>query len=347
MRTKKLIGKFTASALACAMILSLGSTSTMPVHAQTMDDGLPVLENSSDAEVIADMNEQLSDAMDNYKSYEFGDVIMSDYGIALADATGDSYETNNGPAVATSGRYNKITYGTIHEANDVDWYEIEIVDANTPISVVLTNIPSNCDYDMYLVQYDNTNGITRMYNNLQAGTASEELYGYVEEAGTYYVVVQPDTTLTNNFSTSNYKLYAGNYYRTGSYGWEDTGVDINFGYHPTGTTTNTYSNWYSYNLTNVTTIPEDAILNKFYLDTNGNGAYWAGFYKELVAYTQQVSFEPKLGGIEVMYSGDNEYWVKQDWRFRGYLMVSYSFVWEPRILISYKFPATLQNLRFL
>lgn len=37
MKTKKLIGKLTASALACAMILSLGST--MPVHAQTMDEG--------------------------------------------------------------------------------------------------------------------------------------------------------------------------------------------------------------------------------------------------------------------------------------------------------------------
>lgn len=40
MKTKKFISKLTASALACAMILSLGST--MPVHAQTIDEELPV-----------------------------------------------------------------------------------------------------------------------------------------------------------------------------------------------------------------------------------------------------------------------------------------------------------------
>lgn len=345
MKTKKFISKLTASALACAMILSLGST--IPVHAQTIDEELPVLENSSDAEVIAEMNAQLSDAMNNCKSYDYEAIMISDYGIALADATGDSYEANNGPAVATTGRYNKITYGTIHESNDVDWYEIEVVDAETPISVVLTNIPSNCNYDMYLVQYDDTNGITAMYNNVQTGTTSEELYGYVEEAGTYYVVVQPDTTLENNFSTSNYKLYAGNYYRTGSHGWVDTGIEISFGYLPVGNTTTSYSNWYSYNLANTTTIPDGAIVNKFYLDDNGNGAYWAGFYKALAANGQGVRLADQLGGIDLMYSGDDEYLVKQQWLIGGYLNVSTNFVWEPRVLISYKFPATLQNLRFL
>ncbi len=70
------------------------------------------------------------------------------------DAVGDSYEVNNGPSSATTGRYNTITNATIHDDNDVDWYKIEILNADTPISIVLTNIPNNCDYDLYLIKYD-------------------------------------------------------------------------------------------------------------------------------------------------------------------------------------------------
>lgn len=343
--TSILSGSF---ASATSVIAAENQSSVEPTYAQTVNEEVVAIENVNDAEMIAKINEQLSTMMENYKNDKYDDVIMNDNGIALTSTAGDSYEANNGPGVATTGRYNKVTYGTIHEADDVDWYKIEVTDIDNPISVILTNIPNNCDYDMFLVQYDSTNGITAMYNNLQTGTTSEELYGYVNAPGTYYVVIQPDTSVENNFNaSSNYKLYIGDYYRTGGYGWQDTGIEIKFGYYPTGNTTNVYSNWYSYNLTNNTSIPENAILNKFYLDSNGNGAYYAGFYKALAAYGQNYRFADKLGGIEVMYSGDDEFWVKQDWRIGGYLMVSYSFVWEPRVLLTYKFPATIQNLRFL
>ena len=303
--------------------------------------------NISDTEVIATMNNQLAEAMDDNRTYDFSDITMSAFDEELEDIAGDSYEANNGPSVATTGRYNSITYATIHDDNDVDWYKIEILNADTPISIVLTNIPNNCDYDLYLIQYDDTNGITAMYQNAQTGTTSEELYGYVNDIGTYYVIVQPNTSLVNNYSSSNYKLYIGNYFRTGSLGWEDTGIDINFGYHPTGNTTPSYSSWYSYNLANRATIPNGAIVNQFYLDNNGNGAYWAGFYKTLMAAGQGIRLDDTLGGITLVYSGDDEYLVKQQWLIGGYVTVSYSFIWEPRALITYKFPATLQNLSYL
>ena len=342
MRNKKMMRKLMAFTLAGAVFLSLGST--IPVKAQTVGD-VSMLEETSDAELIAEMNDQLSTAMDKFESDDFSDIMMDDTDIALADGTGDSYEANNGPAVATTGRYNQVTYASIHDANDVDWYKIEILDADNPISVLLTNIPSGCDYDMFLVQYNDTDGITKMYHNVQAGTSAENLGGFVDEAGTYYVVIQPDTSVENNFSTSSYKLYVGDYYRVGQYGWVDTGLDIQFGYRPVGTTTTYYSSWYSYDLTNNTSIPTGAIVNKIYLDDAGNDAYTGGFYKQIG--DAQGAIATKLGGIDLMYSSDNEYYAKQEWFIRGYLQVSLSYEWEPRILIAYKYPVTIENARFL
>lgn len=98
-------------------------------------------------------------------------------------------------------------------------------------------------------------------------------------------------------------------------------------------------------------MPEELkkIIEKFYLDgTTGNGAYHAGFYKQLRANGSGVQFADKSGGIDVMYSNDNgPYPVKQSWSFRGYVSASTYFVWEPEILIMYRYPVTVANLRFL
>ena len=169
-----------AMLLAFSMIVSLGSVAT--VNAAEMDNELPTLTESSSFEEVPEVG-----SLDQFKGDSVDKIQMDDSGIALT-ATGDSYEANNGPAVATRGRYNKVTYASLHEANDVDWYTIEVLDASKPISVFLTNIPSGRDYDMYLVKYDSTLGITKMYYNIQTGTTAEELYGTVDEIGTYYVL---------------------------------------------------------------------------------------------------------------------------------------------------------------
>lgn len=275
------------------------------------------------------------------------EIRMDESQFGVRSISGDIYEVNNGPAVATNGRYNQITYATIHEEYDVDWYRINITDITKPISVILTNIPYGNDYDMFLVKYDDINGITAMYYNHQAGNASETLYGTVPEAGTYYVVIQPDTDVLDNYSDMQYKLYVGDYYRTGQYGYTDTGLDISFGYVPHGNTTPVYRGWYSYDLTNNSTIPNDAIVREIYLTSTGNGAYWIGFYKMMAAGGQGVLLDEKIGQINLMYSGDNELLVKQQWLIGGHILVSEYFIWEPSILINYKFPVTIANLNFL
>lgn len=329
-----------AMLLAFSMMVSLGSVAT--VNAAEMDNEFPTLTEDSSIEEVPEVG-----SLDQFKGDAVDKIQMDDSGIALT-ATGDSYEANNGPAVATSGRYNKITYASLHEANDVDWYTIEVLDASKPISVFLTNIPSGCDYDMFLVKYDSTQGITKMYYNIQTGTTAEELYGTVDEIGTYYVVVQASTSssIENNFSSSNYTLYMGDYYRVGQYGYVDTGLDISFGYIAVGNTTPVYKGWYTYDLSNESSIPNDAIVTKIYLTDSGNGAYWIGFYKMMAAADQGIQLEQKIGQIDVMYSGDNELLAKQRWLIGGNIIASTNFVWEPQILIAYKYAATISNMRF-
>lgn len=329
-----------AMLLAFSMMVSLGSVAT--VNAAEMDNEFPTLTEDSSIEEVPEVG-----SLDQFKGDAVDKIQMDDSGIALT-AAGDSYEANNGPAVATSGRYNKITYASLHEANDVDWYTIEVLDASKPISVFLTNIPSGCDYDMFLVKYDSTQGITKMYYNIQTGTTAEELYGTVDEIGTYYVVVQASTSssIESNFSSSNYTLYMGDYYRVGQYGYVDTGLDISFGYIAVGNTTPVYKGWYTYDLSNESSIPNDAIVTKIYLTDSGNGAYWIGFYKMMAAADQGIQLEQKIGQIDVMYSGDNELLAKQRWLIGGNIIASTNFVWEPQILIAYKYAATISNMRF-
>lgn len=341
--------RYTLFAIAAIMALSftLPLNNNTEVKAQTTKNNLPSVEQKSDMKEIKTVNEELAKAMIQFKSNDFSKVkIMNDENYFMA-AGGDSYEANNGPAVATDGRYNQITYATIHNADDVDWYRIQISDISKPISLILTNIPSRCDYDMYLVKYDDVNGISAIYYNLQTGNTSETLYGSVAEAGTYYVVIQPNSSVADNYSDTTYKLYAGDYYRTDQYGYVDTGLDIEFGYIPVGNTTPVYKGWYSYDLTNNPDIPDGSIVRKIYLMDNGNGGSWIGFYKMLAAGGQGIQLEEKIGQITLMYSGDNELLAKQEWLIAGHLIASTYFTWEPDILISYKFPVTISNLRYL
>lgn len=330
---------------AMAMLVALASSPKINVRAEELDNN-ELFELSSNESIRVDEIVEVG-SLEEFAGNAIEDVIIDNGEIALASAGGDIYETNNGPGLATSGRYNKLTNASIHESSDVDWYRIEVLDETKPISVFLTNIPSGCDYDMYLLQYDSNVGITNMYYNIQAGNTSESLYGTVDQIGTYYVVVQPKTSVDNNYSSSNYTLYMGDYYRNRQYGYTDTGLDISFGYIAVGNTTPVYRGWYSYDLTNETSIPDDAVVTKIYLSDTGNGAYWLGFYKMMAAGGQGRLLDEKIGQIEVMYSGDDELLAKQQWLIGGHLIASSNFVWEPQILIAYKYGATISNIRFL
>lgn len=274
--------------------------------------------------------------------------FTSGNGIALCSDEGDSYENNDDPSVATQGRYNLATYASIHSADEADWYEMGSLDTDQMISVILTNIPSGCDYDMYLVQYDEESGIGDVYANTSTGNTAEALVGYVGTAGTYYVVVQPNSEVENNFSDSNYKLYFGNTSKTKTFGYKSTGLSIDFGYVKTGNTSPVYKYWYEYDLTNSSSIPDGAIVKKIYLSSDGNGNSWVGFNK-MLGYGNNRTLATKSGGIDLMYSaGDTEtIAAKQRWLIGGYVTSSTYFVWQPKMKITYTFDVTLDTIRFV
>lgn len=216
------------------MILSLGSMSNVRAEEIKFQEQL-LIEKNGDLEKALNVG-----SIDMHSINLMNNMIINSSDTILDTQDGDRYENNNGPEKATIDRYNEITYASLHNSDDVDWYKIEVDNASKPISVFLTNIPNGCDYDMYLVQYDSASGITNMNYNIKAGTTPEELYGTVNEAGTYYVVIQAKPGLENNYSSSNYTLYMGDYFRTGQHGYVETDLSINFGYVPVGNTEPVY-----------------------------------------------------------------------------------------------------------
>lgn len=296
------------------------------------------------------VDDNIIPAMEQYEDFDFGKIKIDNNLISSYAVEGDVYGENNGSGIATDGRYNKLSFDTIHDENDVDWYALDVSSSSEPISVMLANIPNGCDYDLFIVKYDSTNGITELYHNLQAGTTSEALYGTLP-AGKYYVVVQADPDVVNNYSDSNYKLYFGDYFVYGTYGYVDTGLDIDFGYVKPGNTTPVSRGWYTYDLTNNSQIPDDAMAEDIYLSSDGNGNSWIGFTKRLRANGSQTTFPDKTGGISVMFTYNPEenerIPVKQQWLIGGYLTSSTYFIWEPRIRFVYQFSATLDNIYYL
>lgn len=341
---KKQLRKTSVITLAVAMVLSLSNG--VAVNAAESDNA--VLPSTNAATVEADSLVSDIPSIEEYKLDSFDELSLDENAIALLAGEGDQYESNNSPATATTGRYNKITYASLHEENDTDWYKIEIYDTSNPISIILTNIPSKCDYDVFFVDYNPTDGILGAYGNFEDGNTPEQMILTVNQTGTYYVVVQRNPEVPNNYSDSNYKLYIGDYFREGVYS-ADTGASADFGYIKAGNTAPVYTDWYSYNLTNSSQIPDNAIVDSFYLTSDGNGNSWIGFYKTLATGNGTI-IATKSGGIDLMYyyTGNNTaYLAKQNWRFRGYVSSSTYFTWEPRVRIDYIFGVTIDTLSFV
>lgn len=200
---------------------------------------------------------------------------------------------------------------------------------------------------MYLFKYDPEIGLQGAYYDTKTGTTPETIYGTLGEEGIYYVAVQGNQTLQNNFSSSTYTLYIGDYYKTDYFGYVDTGLNISFGDIPVGNEVPVYRGWYTYDLSNDKNIPDDAYVTDIYLTGGGNGAYWIGFYKMMAAADQGLQLEDKLGQVNLMYKGENRLRVKQKWLIGGHILASSNFVWEPQILMGYRYAAVPANIKFL
>ena len=267
---------------------------------------------------------------DRFKVESFANIL------ALGENGEDQYEPNNMVSTATSGLMGRKISATLHDG-DVDWYKFEALDISEPYSFVLMNIPSGCDYDMALFNSD----LSSAYYDFQDGTTAEAFYITLNSEGIYYVAVQSNS----GFSSSPYTLYFGPAFKTRSTGWRSTGLSFSFGYIPQGSSSYTQVPKQHYNLTNDSTIPNGSVMTQLYIDANGNGGTWGGFYK----YIQEPSGYgmEQYGNLDAFAVPDMAYYVKQDWQIWGKILYSYSFTWQPNILIAYKYIVTPQTMSYV
>lgn len=139
----------------------------------------------------------------------------------------DRYEPNDSIAQATGGVQGRVVSATISSESDVDYYKFEVVD-HEPLSILLYNIPSGCDYDLYLFNYDQS----QWYTDFKDGSTQETFYFSLEDLGTYYVAVASNS----GSSSTPYSLYFGKSIGVGSNEWADPNLSFAFGNVPHGST---------------------------------------------------------------------------------------------------------------
>jgi hypothetical protein len=108
--------------------------------------------------------------------------------VTQAGGSGDTYEPNNSFAEA----YGPLQSGTVYQSyvwtdSDEDFYQVDVPAGSTGLVAGLSNIPANCDYDLYL--FDGQNQLVE--SSTASGNADESLSGVGLAAGTYYLEVTP------------------------------------------------------------------------------------------------------------------------------------------------------------
>lgn len=314
------------------MVLTF-SCAIMPVKAEdeaytgNIPEGVEIKHLSADDFIpISQLNPRVGEKINKINSFSSRESTM-------VVSSGDQYEPNDSIADATTGMQGKLIQATIHSETDLDFYKFEVT-ANEPLSILLYSIPSGCDYDLYLFNYDLSEG----YADFQDGSASEEFYISLDKSGTYYVVVDSNS----GYSSSPYSLYFGKSYMYGSTGWVNPNLSFAFGSVPRGTTKTSLVK--NINLTYDVSIPNGAVVTTFYLSKEGTGGEYAGFYKYLKPASGNTI--QQLGGAQAMTVPKNTL-VKQDWQIWGSVEYSNYFTWQPRYFIQYEFFVTPLSTQFL
>lgn len=251
--------------------------------------------------------------------------------------TPDQFESNDSFTTSTNGRSGYLISANIHDDDDVDFYSFIVTDEDVNngeyYSFILTNIPSGCNYDMLIVN-DSWEGY--IYNN--SGTTTENAMFTFNTSGVYYVIIYS----SDGCSSSNYALFYGRSIQSGSYGYVSTGINVNHGYIPIGSSTTTYTTYYSYDLTNNNSIPSTAFVTKFRMSMNGNGANYGGLVKQLFA--ENGTGYQTMGAIELFTMPERQHIVRQNWSIRAGVLYSYNYSWIPQVHITYDYIINPQTM---
>ena len=129
----------------------------------------------------------------SYDSANYYRVRAKNYPTA---SVGDLFEPNDDFTSAYVVSNNVLIHSAnIHSSTDVDYFKFTITSSST-INITLSNIPSNCDYDLYLY-----NSAYTMCANSTLGGNSNESISFYGVPGVYYMLVSPYSgSSTNNYS---------------------------------------------------------------------------------------------------------------------------------------------------
>lgn len=329
-------------AVSSSNVFAMESEEQTVFHETTMEDSLEEeaeiftmedFNTNVSAELKAGMNSQVKKFTEMEALYATGTTY-----------TPDQYEPNNNSGVATSGIKGKKIQANINTANDEDWYKIDVTQSDLDesqglIAVILTDIPANYDYDLFILKIM-SNGQMGQVSSEQTGNTSETIY-LQGEPGTYYAVVDPKNGIDNNYSPQNYSFYFGGAYKNGSTGYMNLGMKFDFGTKNYGSNGPWLSPYQQVDLSSVSFIPDQALISKLYISDNSNGAYWIGFYKMVNGIEQMGNSSAPLDIAE------NQYLAKELYQIQGKITRSDGFIWEPQLRIDYIYPITIQNLRFI
>lgn len=205
--------------MSCAAIMAV---SAMSVSAFAEDNNIPLIVKGQEIETeflvsnfeapIININNGGSEVV----SYVTIDGVEVPYEYKLSEETANMtadvmptaetvYETENNNSIDYADRIydDNNVYGTISYSGDVDWYVISFNNVGA-VNFWLGNIPSGCDYDIYLYE-QNGNYARLVQQSINDGNADELISSYTCLGNTNYFI---KVVGNNTFSNAMYLLRA-------------------------------------------------------------------------------------------------------------------------------------------
>ncbi|QOR36815.1 peptidoglycan DD-metalloendopeptidase family protein [Clostridium sp. 'deep sea'] len=171
----------------------------IPLHAFSISLNMEKenLINYSDSQIQV----KLQDGKSNYIEEFIVENISKTSNVSIM-AVSES-EPNNEPHQANSIAFATEITGTISSTSDIDWFKISMPNPGK-ITVELKNIPTSCDYDIYL--YKLVSNTLYLKSKSHYSGNSKEQFSYIGATADYYVRIVPDNSFdaNNSYSLSTY-----------------------------------------------------------------------------------------------------------------------------------------------
>ena len=132
-----------------------------------------------------------------YNAASYYTLTMSVYNPGGGSTGGDQYEPNESTGNARSININSTISANIHSTTDTDFFRITVTHTMT-VPLVLSNIPSGCDYDLRLL-----NSMGSVIATSTAGGNANENISISLTQGTYFIQVY---AYSGYNASSNYSL---------------------------------------------------------------------------------------------------------------------------------------------